>query len=57
MKILPLVAVVFASAVPRIATPRPARGARAPAGHTLCHGAVGNLAIAAHAADRLGRDD
>lgn len=29
----------------------------APAGHTLCHGAVGNLAIVAHAADRLGRDD
>lgn len=29
----------------------------APAAHTLCHGEVGNLAIVAHAADRLGRDD
>jgi lantibiotic modifying enzyme len=27
-----------------------------PAAHTLCHGEVGNLAIVAHAADRLGRD-
>jgi lantibiotic modifying enzyme len=26
-------------------------------GHTLCHGDVGNLAIVAHAAHRLGRDD
>jgi type 2 lantibiotic biosynthesis protein LanM len=28
-----------------------------PAVHTLCHGGVGNLAIVAHAAARLGRDD
>jgi len=31
--------------------------ARAAAAHTLCHGEVGNLAIVAHAAARLGRDD